>query len=759
MKQVRHFDFAGKLNLLAIFWLSLSLSTPVIHGLGYIAPGFIGSTIYTGLAISVLALAHKLPYLALAVFGFLTASAALSFWADPGFLANIYYTFISPQAPDSLLWPLVVMVASSLLFYILLFKLKNPLPPLLIIGLVSFIPLWYLYIDSAYPAAISYILCWLIYLSFKNGNRLWNKTVETKEEQEDMTDLRRSWIQYTISVLAIALFIALVLPKGFSPVQWPALHSWAARVFPFASELRGEEDNDEEEKIRGDGEAFAFYSSGLDETAYLDGPLIQDPTVLLEVKGRGGVYLKGTVYDSYTGKNWVNTSDPAILDYFPAPPAALSDYLLEVELNIRHRRLRTKTLFSVLYPVEIKGLAGPLHLDMNSSITIPHSLSLRQEYDIKGYILAYRADFSALEIEEELTGLEAFRELPADLPPRIEELAREITAGLQGQYEKMKALEQYLRANYSYNTEPPILPGDRDFVDFFLFDTGEGYCTYFASALAVMGRAAGAATRYVVGFKVPERRSEGGIYEVSGTDAHAWVEAYIPGAGWLPFEATPGYSTADSLPPPGDPSGGVVSPPGEYETPPPAPPGHDLPNLDDGIAPPVAPGSDGKRGIQFFGHLLKALPVAALATLVIFSLFMLGRYRLIKRYFGELNRQKPRLRAAGYYNLSLSLLDRLNAGKFPGETPREYSSRIAHEIYRWDLNFGEISEGINRALYSRHDDIPPALAEQAGQFFSFIFDRYIWRVGKMTAFIEILLQGKYFGKKGSFQPFLFTPEA
>ena len=112
-----------------------------------------------------------------------------------------------------------------------------------------------------------------------------------------------------------------------------------------------------------------------------------------------------------------------------------------------------------------------------------------------------------------------FLELPENLPFRVRELTLEITAGLQGHYKKMKVLERYLRDNYTYNTEKLYL-GDRDFVDFFLFDTGEGYCTYFATALAVMGRVAGVPTRYVVGFKVPERRSEGGIYEVAGTNAH-----------------------------------------------------------------------------------------------------------------------------------------------------------------------------------------------------------------------------------------------
>ena len=127
----------------------------------------------------------------------------------------------------------------------------------------------------------------------------------------------------------------------------------------------------------------------------------------------------------------------------------------------------------------------------------------------------------------------------------------------------MKALESYLRDNYSYNSETPHLTAGIDFVDSFLFRSREGYCTYFATALAVMGRAAGVPTRYVIGFKVPEKRSAGGIYEVAGTDAHAWVEGYIPGIGWLPFEPTPAFSTADSLPPCETPPEAIFSRPAE----------------------------------------------------------------------------------------------------------------------------------------------------------------------------------------------------
>jgi hypothetical protein len=109
-----------------------------------------------------------------------------------------------------------------------------------------------------------------------------------------------------------------------------------------------------------------------------------------------------------------------------------------------------------------------------------------------------------------------------------------------------------------------------------------------------------------------------------------------------------------------------------------------------------------------------------------------------------LKQLQPRLQAVVYYNLALSFLERLGTGKYPGETPREYSRRIIRDVYRWDLNFQDISEGINLALYSRHDESFSSLAKLSGRFYRMIFSRYLARVGRRTAFIEILLQGKYF---------------
>ncbi|WP_455717013.1 transglutaminase-like domain-containing protein, partial [Anaerosporobacter sp.] len=133
-----------------------------------------------------------------------------------------------------------------------------------------------------------------------------------------------------------------------------------------------------------------------------------------------------------------------------------------------------------------------------------------------------------------------YTSLPKTLPDRVYELAEELTRGLTTDYDKMKAIEGYLNS-MTYTTKMIRPDEGEDFVDCFLFEKKEGYCTYFASSMAVMGRCLGIPTRYVEGFYVDYKDKQGRYYTVKNSDAHAWVEVYFDGVGWIPFEPTPGY--------------------------------------------------------------------------------------------------------------------------------------------------------------------------------------------------------------------------
>ncbi|SHF16715.1 protein of unknown function [Caldanaerobius fijiensis DSM 17918] len=139
--------------------------------------------------------------------------------------------------------------------------------------------------------------------------------------------------------------------------------------------------------------------------------------------------------------------------------------------------------------------------------------------------------------------MKKYLQLPEELPQRVKDLARQLTGIYDSPFEKAMAIQTYLR-QFSYDLNVPAAPSNRDFTDYFLFDLKKGYCTYYASAMTVMLRSIGIPARYVTGF-VYQSTGDENIKEdykpVTNASAHAWVEAYFPGYGWINFEPTPFY--------------------------------------------------------------------------------------------------------------------------------------------------------------------------------------------------------------------------
>jgi len=132
--------------------------------------------------------------------------------------------------------------------------------------------------------------------------------------------------------------------------------------------------------------------------------------------------------------------------------------------------------------------------------------------------------------------------LPETLPDRVVELAAQITAEYDNDYDKVQAIEDYFQEGFAYNLQVEDVPADRDFVDWFLFGSQEGYCTYYATSMTTLVRSIGLPARYIEGFVTPAGPEPGSRYPVLNSNAHAWVEVYFEGLGWIPFEPTPPYS-------------------------------------------------------------------------------------------------------------------------------------------------------------------------------------------------------------------------
>lgn len=190
---------------------------------------------------------------------------------------------------------------------------------------------------------------------------------------------------------------------------------------------------------------------------------------------------------------------------------------------------------------EIKALLrGQAWLEDAAWNTASDSQQADTEADIK-------ADMKVdTEVDTEADIREVYTKLPDTIPTRVYELADTIAADADNDYDRMTAFAEYLK-DYEYTKTPAACPDDREFTDYFLFDSKAGYCTYFATAMAVLGRCEGIPTRYVQGFMTTDTcQNASSDVTITGKQAHAWTEVYIEHVGWVRFDATPGYGETET---------------------------------------------------------------------------------------------------------------------------------------------------------------------------------------------------------------------
>jgi hypothetical protein len=284
---------------------------------------------------------------------------------------------------------------------------------------------------------------------------------------------------------------------------------------------------------------------------------------------------------------------------------------------------------------------------------------------------------------------------------RIHQLAVQVTeaAGAKTPYDKAKAIEAYLRdsRNFTYTLTPPLPPTGRDPLDFFLFDSKQGYCEFFASAMGDMLRSLGIPTRLVNGFGPGNYDTTTNAWIVRGEDAHTWVETYFPDYGWIPFEPTPDGSytpitrgstgtpcfrdNCDSLG--GGSVGGAVGPPVK--------PGDVGPQNDPG----AVPGSTSAFAFRLpdAGTLMRIIGV--LLALILLLLVAAVRYL------------RPRT-VTKVWKRTLLLARLAGAERRTGETPLELGRRLARTFPEASEPVRSLADGFVVSAYA-----PPDMAGNA----------------------------------------------
>ncbi len=141
------------------------------------------------------------------------------------------------------------------------------------------------------------------------------------------------------------------------------------------------------------------------------------------------------------------------------------------------------------------------------------------------------ADVQALFEDERQLGLWGYR--------GVARQAERLAAGARSPYGAVVAIEAWLRSTggFTYDEQPPSA-GSTSPLAFFVDESRRGYCQHFAGAMTLMLRFLGIPSRVAAGFTSGTYRQ--GTWTVTDHNAHAWVEAWFPGYGWLSFDPTPG---------------------------------------------------------------------------------------------------------------------------------------------------------------------------------------------------------------------------
>lgn len=250
---------------------------------------------------------------------------------------------------------------------------------------------------------------------------------------------------------------------------------------------------------------------------------------------RGILYLRGRSFDTYTGTQWISRQDTSMEGGWPTAKLQIQDSIHIRTVNASNIRYFSYYVPDVDWTNQLSG----------GALTNP---GYATEYTIRTAKLVQNrtAKFNRLSSQEK----EAYLQLPEDTLAAAQDILRLI--GVDDSTDAPEAAElisRYVHDHAKYDTGTASMPsGQKDFAIWFLEESETGYCVHFASATAVLLRAAGIPARYVTGYMtrvVPDQECA-----VIAEQAHAWVEYLHPRFGWTMVESTPTTPGAAIITPP-----------------------------------------------------------------------------------------------------------------------------------------------------------------------------------------------------------------
>jgi hypothetical protein len=273
-------------------------------------------------------------------------------------------------------------------------------------------------------------------------------------------------------------------------------------------------------------------------------------TVMMLVKSQAWSYWRGYALDEYNGRTWQQSDERverirdgrggSVFEIDPDAPGLDGEWFVQ---SFYIQQDMPNVLWTGGDPFRAYVAATELGQDKTGGLRLGSALEKGMTYSV----ISNRVDASPEALRASDGGeipadiRDQYLQLPESVTQRTHDLARTWTAGATTDYDRVIIIRDEL-LKYEYDFFPPPQPPGTDAVDLFLFEDQRGVCEHYVSAMVVMLRGMGIPARFVVGYGSGEYNPLSGFYTVRADDAHAWVEVYFPGEGWVPFDPTPGWN-------------------------------------------------------------------------------------------------------------------------------------------------------------------------------------------------------------------------
>ncbi|WP_049922098.1 transglutaminase domain-containing protein [Halopiger djelfimassiliensis] len=270
------------------------------------------------------------------------------------------------------------------------------------------------------------------------------------------------------------------------------------------------------------------------ERSGIGGQVDLSPEVRFTVESDRPSYWRTGVYDRFSGDEWIRTGQAQSLEEGLTEPPGKYD-------RVRHV-VTAETELAVMpaapHPLSIEGgVENYATASMHGQVRPETTLIEGDSYAVESAIV----DPEPRELRAAGTNYpkgvtKHYLQRPEDTSSEFAARTATVTEDADNPYETAVAIEDHLRTSKAYSLDVEQPSGNA--AEAFLLEMDEGYCVYFATTMTQMLRAEGIPARYATGYTSGQQVDDG-TYVVRGLDAHAWVEVYFPGHGWVAFDPTP----------------------------------------------------------------------------------------------------------------------------------------------------------------------------------------------------------------------------